>query len=96
MPSLPFRPRRLALAAGVAGAASFGLAYRFALQYREKAGLPHRSPVEGSPADFGLAFESVEIPSGGARLAGWFVPGVDPFAGPLATRGGSCVKRFLR
>ena len=74
MPSLPFRPRRLALAAGVAGAASFGLAYRFALQYREKAGLPHRSPVEGSPADFGLAFESVEIPSGSARLAGWFVP----------------------
>jgi pimeloyl-ACP methyl ester carboxylesterase len=56
------------------GAVSFGLAYRFALQYRDKAGLPHRSPLEGTPADFGLAFESVEIPSGDARLAGWFVP----------------------
>ena len=29
-----------------------------------KVGLPHRSPVEGTPADFGLAFESVEIPAG--------------------------------
>ena len=74
MTSLPFRPRRLALAAGVVGAVSFGLAYRFALQYRERVGLPHRSPVEGNPADFGLAFESVEIPWGDARLAGWFVP----------------------
>ena len=73
LPSLP-RPRRLALAASVAGAVAFGLAYRFALEYRAKAGLPHRSPVEGSPADFGLAFESVEIPSGDARLAAWFVP----------------------
>jgi uncharacterized protein len=69
-----FRPGRLALAAGVAGAVSFGLAYRFALQYRRRVGLPHRSPVEGSPADFGLRFEPVEIPSGEARLAGWFVP----------------------
>jgi len=74
MPSLPFRPRRLALAAGVTGAVAFGLAYRFALRYRERVGLPHRSPVEGTPADFGLAFESAEIPSGDSRLAGWFVP----------------------
>jgi len=76
MPSLwaVLRPRRLALAAAVAGAISFGLAYRFALRYRAKVGLPSRSPVEGSPADFGLAFESVEIPSGDARLAAWWVP----------------------
>jgi pimeloyl-ACP methyl ester carboxylesterase len=74
MPSLPFPPKRLALAVAVAGAVSFGLAYRFALKYREKVGLPHRSPVEGSPADFGLAFEAVEIPSEDARLAAWFVP----------------------
>jgi pimeloyl-ACP methyl ester carboxylesterase len=80
MPSLSaaLRPSRLALAAGVVGAISFGLAYRFALKYRERAGLPHRSPVEGSPADFGLAFESVEIPSGEAQLAAWFVPAKSP------------------
>jgi alpha-beta hydrolase superfamily lysophospholipase len=68
------RPKRLVLAAGVGGAVSFGLAYRFALQYRARVGLPHRSSVEGTPADFGLAFEAVEIPSVGANLAGWFVP----------------------
>ncbi|MGD0018049.1 MAG: alpha/beta fold hydrolase [Candidatus Limnocylindrales bacterium] len=79
MPSLlsVLRPRRLALAAGVLGAISFGLAYQFALKYRERAGLPHRSPVEGSPADFGLAFESVEVPSGDGSLAAWFVPAED-------------------
>ena len=80
-----FRPGRLALAAGVAGAVSFGLAYRFALQYRRRVGLPHRSAVEGSPSDFGLRFQPVEIPSGQASLAGWFVPaegsdGLDPAA----------------
>ena len=76
MPSLTsfLRPRRLALAAGAVGAVSFGLAYRFALQYRARVGLPTRSPVEGSPGDYGLAFESVEIPGGDARLAAWYVP----------------------
>jgi pimeloyl-ACP methyl ester carboxylesterase len=33
-----------------------------------------RRPVEGTPADFGLAFEDVEIPSDDLRLAGWWVP----------------------
>jgi dipeptidyl aminopeptidase/acylaminoacyl peptidase len=68
------RPKRLAAAGAVAGLVSFGLAYRFALRYRERVGLPHRSPVEGSPADFGLKFEAVSIQSDGAELAGWFVP----------------------
>ena len=77
MPSLSLpRPKRLALAGSIFGVLSLGLAYRFALQYRRRVGLPHRSPVEGSPADFGLEFESVEIPSGDARLAAWFVPAV--------------------
>ena len=56
-----------------------GAAYRFALRYREQAGLPHRSPVQTSPRDFGLDFEEVQIPAGQSRLAGWFVP-----AGPAA------------
>jgi alpha-beta hydrolase superfamily lysophospholipase len=67
-----FRWLRLALAVGtVTGAAA---AYRFALKYRERVGLPHRNPVEGSPADYGLAFETVEIPADGYTLAAWFVP----------------------
>ena len=75
-----FRPRRLIAAALVAGGLSFGLAYRFALKYRARAGLPNRSPVEASPADFGLAFESVAVPSDGATLAGWWIPAVAPQA----------------
>jgi pimeloyl-ACP methyl ester carboxylesterase len=66
--------RRLFRIATVAGVVAFAAAYRFALRYRARAGFPTRSPVEGSPADFGLAFERVEIPSGDLALAGWFVP----------------------
>ena len=66
--------RRLFVGAGIAGVVGFGAAYRFALQYRARVGWPHRHPIEGSPADFGLAFESVAIPSGALELAGWFVP----------------------
>ena len=79
-PTLMSRPKRskrlkwlrLALIAGAA--AGFAAAYRFALRYRERVGLPRRSPVEASPRDFGLEFEEVEIPAGDHRLAGWFVP----------------------
>jgi dipeptidyl aminopeptidase/acylaminoacyl peptidase len=49
-------------------------AYRFALRYRERVGLPRLSPVETSPAEFGLAFETVEIPADDHTLSGWFVP----------------------
>jgi alpha-beta hydrolase superfamily lysophospholipase len=84
MPSL-LRPRNLALAGLAAGAVSFGLAYRFALRYRARAGLPVRSPVGGSPADFGLAFETVSVPSGQASLAAWFIPAERPGGGGPAT-----------
>jgi alpha-beta hydrolase superfamily lysophospholipase len=68
------RPRTLAFAGLATGAASFGLAYRFALRYRAKAGLPVRSPVEASPADFGLPFETVTVPAGPAGLVAWWMP----------------------
>jgi dienelactone hydrolase len=68
------RPRRLAVAALVTTTVSFGLAYRFALRYRARVGLPHRSPVESDPAEFGLVFETVRIPSGDASLAAWWIP----------------------
>lgn len=68
------RKFRLVLATGVIGVAAYGAAYRFATRYRERVGLPHRSPVETTPEEFGLAYERIEIPSGDLRLAGWFVP----------------------
>jgi pimeloyl-ACP methyl ester carboxylesterase len=68
------RPRRLALAALATGVVSFGLAYRFALQYRARVGLPHRSPVEGTPGDFGLEFENVHVPCGDVSLTAWWIP----------------------
>jgi dipeptidyl aminopeptidase/acylaminoacyl peptidase len=68
------RKLRLFLGAAAVGVAAYGAAYRFAVRYRERVGLPHRSPVETTPDEFGLAYETVEIPSGELRLAGWFVP----------------------
>jgi pimeloyl-ACP methyl ester carboxylesterase len=75
---LPFgsllRPRRLAFAALATATVSFGLAYRFALKYRARVGLPQRSAVEGSPADFGLEFETIQVPCGDASLTAWWIP----------------------
>ncbi len=68
------RSRWLGLAAFTGGAAALAASYRFALRYRERVGLPHRSPVETSPAEFGLAFEEVAIDAGDHELGGWFVP----------------------
>ncbi len=75
------RKLRLLLATATIGVAAYGAAYRFALRYRDRVGWPHRSPVETTPEEFGLACESVEIPSGDLRLAGWFVPATTD-AGP--------------
>jgi uncharacterized protein len=74
---------RLLVLAGTALAvvAAYNAAHRFALRYRDKAGLPHPSAVETTPGDFELVFESVEIPSGDATLAGWFIPAAPATAG---------------
>jgi uncharacterized protein len=84
--------RRLLLGTGLTGLIGFAAAYRFALRYRERVGFPNRSSVEGSPADFGLEFETVEIPAGDHHLVGWFVPaapasGADGASGARATTG---------
>jgi len=74
------RPKRckrlkwLRLVLAVGAATGLAAAYRFALRYRERVGLPRRSPVETSPADFELDFEEVAIPAGDHALAGWFIP----------------------
>ena len=64
-----------------AGIGGLVLIRRFAGQYRDRAGLPTPSAVDVSPADFGMAFESVEISANESacdsrepKLAAWFVP----------------------
>jgi len=79
--------RRIFTLAAVGGIAAFAAAYRFAVRYRARVGFPTRFPVEGSPADFGLTFEEVAIPSGTLTLAGWFVPAGAAPARPRRARG---------
>src|SRR3954469_15349129 len=71
--------------AGIAAAAALaplGLAYRFALAYRVRAGYPRRLPPQMTPADVGLRFESMLIESHGLPLPAWFIPARDGAPGP--------------
>jgi pimeloyl-ACP methyl ester carboxylesterase len=73
--------RRIGLAAALA-ATPLGLAYRFALAYRVRAGYPRRNPPVITPADLGLPFESTVVESDGLRLPAWFIPAKDGRPGP--------------
>ena len=73
--------RRAGIAAALA-AAPLGLAYRFALAYRVRAGYPRRSPPRITPADLGLPYESMLIESDGLPLPAWFIPARDGAPGP--------------
>ena len=73
--------RRAGIAAAVA-AAPLGLAYRFALAYRVRAGYPRRNPPQLTPADVGLAFESIVVESEGVPLPAWFIPARGGAPGP--------------
>ena len=73
--------RRAGLAAAVA-AAPLGLAYRFALAYRARAGYPRQNPPTIDPSALGLPFEATTVQSGELRLPGWFIPARDGAAGP--------------
>lgn len=76
------RIHRAGIAAALA-AAPFALAYRFALIYRMRAGFPTPRPPQCSPADLGLAFEDVTVPSrDDITLPGWFIPAPGGAAGP--------------
>ena len=82
---MPVRPtRRIVRTAAVAGAvaAPVAAAYRFAVEYRRRAGFPARRPPLGTPADEGLTFETLEIPSPAGQLPAWFVPARDGQPGP--------------
>lgn len=73
--------RRIGIVAAVI-AAQVGLAYRFALVYRVRAGYPRRDPPRISPSDLGLAFESITVQSAGLALPAWFMPARDGAPGP--------------
>ncbi len=74
--------RRAGIAAAIA-AAPFALAYRFALLYRVRAGHPTPRPPQRTPADLGLAFEAVAVPTtDGLTLPGWFIPAAGRARGP--------------
>jgi pimeloyl-ACP methyl ester carboxylesterase len=62
--------------------AALGLAYRFALIYRVRAGFPRRNPPHITPADLGLPYESMLIESDGLPLPAWFIPARDGALGP--------------
>lgn len=71
--------------AGIVAAAtlaSLGLAYRFALAYRARAGYPRRDPPHVVPTDLGLPYESMQIESDGVALPAWFIPARDGAKGP--------------
>jgi uncharacterized protein len=73
--------RRAGIAAAVA-AAQVGLAYRFAIAYRARAGYPRRRLPIATPADVGMKFEEVTVPVDGLELPAWFIPARDGAAGP--------------
>ena len=73
--------RRAGIAAAFA-AAPLGLAYRFALAYRVRAGYPERRPPHITPADLDLTYASMRIDSDGVSLPAWFIPARDGAPGP--------------
>jgi pimeloyl-ACP methyl ester carboxylesterase len=72
---------RAGVAAAIA-AAQFGLAYRFALAYRARAGYPRRFPPTMTPADLDLPFERATVASEGVELPAWFIPARGGAPGP--------------
>lgn len=73
--------RRIGIATAVV-ASQVGLAYRFALAYRVRAGYPRRHAPRITPSDLGLPFESINIASAGIELPAWFMPARDGAPGP--------------
>src|SRR5262245_21720109 len=79
------RTRRL----GITAALTVGpiAAWRFGQAYKARAGYPHRHAPVDDPADLGLAFEDVTVPSAGMELPGWWIPAT------MANAGGAKAKR---
>jgi len=82
---MPVRPSRRTFKTAIvatAVAVPLAAAYRFALEYRRRAGFPAQRPPLGTPADEGLPYEALEIPSPSGTLPAWFVPARDGLPGP--------------
>ncbi len=75
------RVRRAGVLAALA-AAPLGLAYRFALAYRVRAGYPRRHPPVITPDQVGLPYETTTVHSEGIDLPAWFIPARDGAPGP--------------
>jgi alpha-beta hydrolase superfamily lysophospholipase len=73
--------RRAGVLAAVA-AAPLGLAYRFALIYRARAGYPRQHQPSTTPADLGLPYETTVVRSGDLELPAWFIPARGGQPGP--------------
>ncbi len=73
--------RRAGVIAALA-AAPLGLAYRFALVYRQRAGYPRQHPPSLTPADLDLPFEATTVRSGDIELPAWFIPARGGAPGP--------------
>ena len=80
-PTLVGSLRRAGLAIAAA-AAPVGLAYRFALAYRVRAGYPRQNPPLLDPSALGLPFETTVVESAGVQLPAWFIPARDGQPGP--------------
>jgi len=80
-PSVVGNVTRAGVAAAIA-AAQVGLAYRFALAYRARAGYPRRNPPMLTPDALGLPYETIEVPSDDLTLPAWFIPARDGAPGP--------------
>ena len=65
-----------------AAAVPAGLAYRFALAYRVRAGYPLRHPPLVTPDFLGLPFETTTVRSAGLDLPAWFIPARGGAPGP--------------
>lgn len=75
-------PFKRAGIAAAAAAAPLGLAYRFALVYRARAGYPRQHPPTVDPGALDLPFETLAISADGADLPAWFIPARDGAPGP--------------
>jgi len=73
--------RRAGILAALA-AAPVGLAYRFALAYRVRAGYPRRYPPAVTPDRLGLPYETTTVASDGRDLPAWFIPARGGAPGP--------------
>ncbi|HYN70244.1 MAG TPA: alpha/beta fold hydrolase [Candidatus Eisenbacteria bacterium] len=73
--------RRVGISAAIA-AAPIAAAWRFAHAYRVRAGYPRRRPPILCPADVGLPYEDLTVPSGDRELPAWWIPARDGAPGP--------------